>query len=114
MDKSDPQDPKGQNLDGRLDPELLDSIDETKRDLLKKLIYGAFAVPVIASFSMSTLATAQQACGGTGVPCPTATVTPTVTHTPTPKPTHDHDHDRDCREPQPTPTPWDKFGRRRK
>ena len=47
-------------MDDKLDPKLLESVDESKRSSLKKLILGsAFAVPIIASFSLSGLGTAE-------------------------------------------------------
>lgn len=47
-------------MDDKLDPKLLDSVDESKRSSLRKLILGsAFAVPIIASFTMSGLGTAE-------------------------------------------------------
>ena len=43
-------------MDDKLDKKLLEKIDESRRSALKKLILGsAFAVPVIASFSMGGL-----------------------------------------------------------
>ena len=45
--------------DGRLEP-VLDGVDPRKRLFLKKLIVGtAFAVPVVASYSVKDLAFAQ-------------------------------------------------------
>lgn len=47
-------------MDDKLDPKLLDNVDESKRSSLRKLILGsAFAVPIIASFSLSGLGTAE-------------------------------------------------------
>ena len=46
-------------VDDKLDP-VLDGVDPRKRLLLKKLIMGtAFALPVIASYSVKDLAFAQ-------------------------------------------------------
>ncbi|MGA2961782.1 MAG: hypothetical protein ABSD96_08925 [Candidatus Korobacteraceae bacterium] len=43
-------------MDDQPDPKLLESVDEGKRASLKKLLLGsAFAIPVIASFTMSGL-----------------------------------------------------------
>ena len=45
-------------MNDKSDLKALESVDETRRSALKKLIIGAaFAVPVIASFSMSQLGT---------------------------------------------------------
>lgn len=47
-------------MDDQLDPKLLDNIDEGRRASLKKILLGsAFAIPVIASFTMSGLGTAE-------------------------------------------------------
>jgi hypothetical protein len=43
-------------MDDQPDPKVLESVDEGRRASLKKIILGAaFAVPVIASFTMSGL-----------------------------------------------------------
>ena len=47
-------------MDDQLDPKLLDNIDEGRRASLKKILLGsAFAIPVIASFTMSGLGVAE-------------------------------------------------------
>jgi len=47
-------------MDDQLDPKLLDKVDEGRRASLKKILLGsAFAIPVIASFTMSGLGTAE-------------------------------------------------------
>lgn len=53
-------------MDDQLDPKLLDNVDEGRRASLKKILLGsAFAIPVIASFTMSGLGTAEaQSMGG--------------------------------------------------
>ncbi len=48
--------------DQDLDPRVLGAIDEGKRSSLRKMIMGsAFAVPVVASFSMDGLVNAANA-----------------------------------------------------
>ncbi len=43
-------------MDDQPDPKLLESVDEGKRASLKKILLGsAFAIPVVASFTMSGL-----------------------------------------------------------
>ena len=51
-------------MDDQLDPKLLDNIDEGRRASLKKILLGsAFAIPVIASFTMSGLGVAEAGVG---------------------------------------------------
>jgi hypothetical protein len=50
---------RAESNDGRVEP-VLDGVDPRKRLFLKKLIVGtAFAVPVVASYSVKDLAFAQ-------------------------------------------------------
>jgi hypothetical protein len=45
-----------------IDPRILESIDESKRSSIRKLILGsAFAAPVVASFSMDGLVSSANA-----------------------------------------------------
>lgn len=41
----------------------LESIDESKRDTLRRLVTGVFVAPVVASFAMSGLTTTASAQG---------------------------------------------------
>jgi hypothetical protein len=43
-----------------VDPRILTSVDETRRDIVRRLVLGsAFVLPAIASFPMDSLAQAQ-------------------------------------------------------
>ena len=43
-----------------VDPRVLTSVDETRRDIVRRLVLGsAFVLPAIASFPMDSLAQAQ-------------------------------------------------------
>ena len=45
-----------------VDPRVLEGVDDSKRDSLKKMVKGtAFAAPVVASFSLDGLLNAAQA-----------------------------------------------------
>ena len=54
-------------MDDQPDPKLLESVDEGRRASLKKILLGsAFAIPVIASFTMTGLGTAEAGRVGQG------------------------------------------------
>lgn len=43
-----------------VDPRVLTSVDETRRDIIRRLVLGsAFVLPAVASFPMDSLAQAQ-------------------------------------------------------
>jgi len=53
-------------MDDKLDPKVLEKVDEAKRSSLRKIIIGsAFAIPVIASFTMSGLGVTEAYAGVT-------------------------------------------------
>jgi hypothetical protein len=66
-------------MDDQPDPKLLEGVDEGRRASLKKILLGtAFAIPVIASFTMSGLGVNEAYAG-----CSNAT---THKHQPPPPP----------------------------
>jgi hypothetical protein len=85
-------------MDDKPDPKLLEKVDESKRSTLKKLILGsAFAVPVIASFTMSGLGVNQAHAGVTNGTKP-------------PKGDHGHhDHDDHGHDPHDDPHSFNKY-----
>jgi len=71
-------------MDDQPDPKLLESVDEGRRASLKKILLGsAFAIPVIASFTMS----------GLGVNEANAGITNSTGHHHHHHHHHHHDHD---------------------
>ena len=73
-----------QLMDDKLDPKVLENVDEAKRSSLRKIIIGsAFAIPVIASFTMSGLGVSEAQAQ-----CANCTKPPTKHHE------RHHGHDR--------------------
>ena len=73
-------------MDDQPDPKLLENVDEGRRASLKKILLGsAFAIPVIASFTMSGLGVNEAHAG-------TSNVTHGHHHH---HHHHDHHHDHD-------------------
>ena len=55
-------------MDDQPDPKLLESVDEGRRASLKKILLGsAFAIPVIASFTMSGLGVNEAYAGTSNI-----------------------------------------------
>ncbi len=47
-------------MTNNVDPRVLTSVDETRRDIIRRLVLGsAFVLPAVASFPMDSLAQAQ-------------------------------------------------------
>jgi len=70
------------------DPKLLENVDEGRRASLKKILLGsAFAIPVIASFTMTGLGVNEAYAGTSNV---------TTCHHSPPRP---HEHQPHCSQP---------------